>query len=112
MELRVYVTCARTFLVFFHGIDIDQQEESKCMHNRNNEARSCKNCRGKAIRITYSHYMSVALVTHYAMRKLRITRHLWRVRFYRIFPHHQRHECGEKGIDHKKFASIFSTTSV
>ena len=109
--MELYATCSRTFLVFFHGIDIDQQQYSKCMHNRNTEARSCKNCRGKAISITCSHYMSIALVTHYAMRMRRITRHLWRVRLYRIFPHYQRHECGEKGIEHKMCFSIFSTTS-
>jgi hypothetical protein len=73
--MELYVTCSRTFLVFFHGIDIDQQD-GKGMHNRNTEARSYNNCRGKAISITYSQYMSVTLVTHYAMRMRRTTCHL------------------------------------
>jgi hypothetical protein len=45
-------------------------------------------CREKAISITYSECVFVALVIQDAKRMRRITRHLWRVRVYRIFSHY------------------------
>jgi len=41
----------------------------QCTYKRNFEARSCNYChRGKAIRITYSEYLSVALVIQQTKR--------------------------------------------
>ena len=45
-------------------------------------------CREKAISITYSECVFVTLVIQDAKRMRRITRHLWRVRVYRIFSHY------------------------
>jgi hypothetical protein len=45
----------------------------QCTYKRKNEARSRNHsCRGKAIIITYSDYVSVVFITHYAKRILRI----------------------------------------
>jgi hypothetical protein len=56
---------------------------------RNIEARLCNHFyRGKAISITYSEYVSVALVIQHAMRMLRIINcHLWLI-CLPIFPHY------------------------
>jgi len=54
----------------------------------NTEARSCNRyCSGKAISITYSECVSVALDTQHEMAHA-IYCHLWPLRLYRIFPHY------------------------
>jgi len=57
------------------------------MHvSRNSEVRSCNHCySGKAISITYSECVFVALGIQHA-RHMRHS-HLWPVRLYPIFPH-------------------------
>ena len=66
-------------------------------------------CRGKAIIITYSECMFVALVIQYAKRMRRIIFHFWTVR---LLPHfstfsHKRHDCRKKkNIEHKMYFDI------
>ena len=45
-------------------------------------------CRGKATSITYPECVSVALIIQHAKRMRRITRHLWPVWLYHVFPHY------------------------
>ena len=53
----------------------------------NIEARSCHHCSsGKAIGITYSKCVLVALVIQHAIRVRRIV--MWPVRLYSMFPHY------------------------
>ena len=80
------------------------------MYERNVEARSHNHfCRGKAISITYSEYVSVALVIQDAKRMRRIILPPWSVWFYYIFPHYLISGTifGEKFIAHKMCILIF-----
>jgi hypothetical protein len=53
--------------------DTQNQQDRKCTYKRNIAARSRNQCcHGKAIRITYSECVSVALVTQHAKRMRRI----------------------------------------
>jgi len=56
---------------------------------RNNEASLCNHCsRGKAISITYSECVFVALIIQHAKRMRHTILLLWPVRLYHIFPHY------------------------
>jgi hypothetical protein len=58
-------------------------------YKRDTDVRSRNHCcREKAISITYSEYVFVALVIQNAKGMRSITCHLWRVRVYRIFSHY------------------------
>ena len=80
---------------------------------RNIKARSCHHCYcGKAISITYSECVSVALFMQHATR----IRHtvISAARLYDIFPYYliKRHDLREKFTGHKICVLIFSTTFV
>jgi hypothetical protein len=84
-------------------------------NTRNNEARSHTHCcRGKAINITYSECVSVALFTHHAERMRRSTLSsmacLTVLLFATLF--HKRYDIEEKVIECKMRVLIFSTNFV
>ena len=82
---------------------------------RNIEARSCNNCcSGKAISITYSEYVFVALGIQYAMsmRRIILPCVAYPAVLYVSLISEKRHDFLEKkGIEHKKWVLIFSTIS-
>jgi hypothetical protein len=54
----------------------------------NINARSCNySCHGKAVSVTCSECVFVALVIQHAMRLRRLYCHLWPGRLYHVFPH-------------------------
>jgi hypothetical protein len=93
------------------------QEASECKYKRNIEERSRNHCyRGKAVGITYSECVSVALLssTQSACAVLHIYCYLWPIRLYHIFPHTVLDGMifGEKVIERKMCVLIFYTTFV
>jgi hypothetical protein len=85
------------------------------MCKRNIEARSRNHCcRGKAISITYSECVSVALVIQHAKRMRRIILSSVGCLTLPYFStlSHKRHDFREKIIEHKMCVLIFCTTFV
>ena len=85
-----------------------------CTYKRDTEARSRTHfCRGKAISITYSECVSIALVIHFAKAHAPYhTVQLWPVLLYHIFVHYLINGTifgGKKIIKHK-MCVFFSTT--
>ena len=75
--------------------------------------RSCNHCcSGKAICVTYSEYVLVALDIQLACACAVLYCHLWPVCLYRIFPHYLIYEkfFEKKVIKHRMCVLIFSTT--
>ena len=65
-------------------------------------------CREKAVSTAYSECVFVALVIQDGKRMHRITRHLWRVRGYRIFSHYLvKARFSEKVTEHKNVCFDF-----
>jgi hypothetical protein len=63
--------------------------KTRLAENRNFEARSRNHCCcGKAISVTYSECVSVALVIQHAKSMRVLYCHLWPVRLYHILPHY------------------------
>jgi hypothetical protein len=83
-------------------------------YKRKNEERSRGHfCRGKAISITYSECVSMALFIQNAKRMRRVVLSFVPVRLYHIFPHsHKRQDFRKNVIEHKMCALIFSTIFV
>ena len=76
-----------------------ERKDRQCTYKRNNEERWRNHCcRGKAIRITYCEFVSVALVIQHAMCGLTIS--------------HKQHDFRKKVIEHKICVKIFSTNFV
>jgi hypothetical protein len=72
-----------------HTVQSETELDRQCTYKRNIEARSRNHCcRGKAVSITYSECVSVALVIQHAKRMRRIILYLWPVWLYHIFPHY------------------------
>jgi hypothetical protein len=81
------------------------------------EERSCNHrCRGKAISITYSECVSVAVVIKHTMRMSRITLSsvAWPAVQHFSTLHHKRHDFRkkEKKVGHKTCALIFFSTFI
>ena len=68
-------------------------------------------CRGKAIRVTYSEYVSVALVIPLECACAVSYCHLWPVRLYHIFPLYLINDVilEKKLIEYKMCVLVFST---
>ena len=65
-----------------------KKQDGQCRYKRNFEALSPKYCgRGKAISITYSECVSVALLTSMQSARSLLCCLLWPVRLYYIFPY-------------------------
>jgi hypothetical protein len=65
------------------------KQDRLCAFKRNFEARSCNHCcSGKAVNVTYSEYVSVALVIPLECACALSYGHLWPVWFNHIFPHY------------------------
>jgi len=78
------------------------------------DVRSRDHCyRVKAINVTYSECVSVALVITTCQAHAPYC-HLWPVRLHSVFPtlSHKRHDFREKATEHKMCVLIFSTTFV
>jgi len=83
------------------------------MYTLNFEARSRYHCfSGKAISITYSQCVFVALVNRHALYMRHIA--MWPAPLYIIFPHYliKRHDFRKKVVEHKMCVLISSVTFV
>jgi len=93
--------------------DITFQLESKCKHTITTRSpNQC--CRGKAITITHSECVSVALVNQYEKRMRRFILSCGLSGVYHIFPYYLINgmTCGSEVTGHELCVLIFSTTSV
>jgi hypothetical protein len=91
------------------------KQDRQCKYKRNTEARSRNHCcRGKAISITYSECVSVALVIQHAKRMLRIILPSVACLALQYFStSHKRHDFQKKKVtQHKMCVLIFSKTFV
>jgi len=85
------------------------------MYRLNIEALSLSCCRSeRAISVTCSECVSVALVIQHAKRIYTPYFHLWPVWFYRVFSilSHKRYDFREKVVGHIMCVLIFCTSSV
>jgi hypothetical protein len=87
------------------------KQDRQGTYKRNIEARSCNDfCCGKAISITYSECVPVALIMQHAKRMRRIT--LWSAASLAVSyfseTSYNRRDLREKVIEYKMFALIFS----
>jgi hypothetical protein len=92
-----------------------KKQDRQCTYKRNIEVRSRNDCcRGKAISITYSECVSVALVIQHAKRMRRIILPSVACLALPYFSSlsHKRHDFREKIIEHKMCVLIFCTTFV
>jgi len=82
------VVCALSAMFYSSGVHFNSEKRQALYVERNIEVRSCNHCcSGKAISVTYSESMYVALVSSMQCACV-ILSSVWSVRLYIVFPHY------------------------